>query len=52
MFDMNKKIRQFEPIGRRNFRYNYQWMQRQENVLDLTKAYREDLEEMEEDEKE
>jgi len=52
MFDMNKKIRQFEPIGRRNFRYNYQWMHKQENVLDLTKAYQEDLEEMEEDEKE
>jgi crotonobetainyl-CoA:carnitine CoA-transferase CaiB-like acyl-CoA transferase len=50
MFDMNKKVRHFEPIGRRNFRYNYQWMHRQENVLDLTKAYQEDLEKMEADE--
>ena len=50
MFDMNKKVRQFEPIGRRNFRYNYQWMHRQENVLDLTKAYQEDLEKMEAEE--
>ena len=38
MFDMNKKITQFEPIKRRNFRYNYDWMRRKENILDLTKA--------------
>jgi len=49
MFDMNRKIKQFEPIGRRNFRYNYQWMHRQENVLDLTKTYQEDLEKMEDE---
>jgi hypothetical protein len=49
MFDMNRKIKQFEPIGRRNFRYNYQWMRKQENVLDLTKTYQEDLEKMEDE---
>jgi hypothetical protein len=51
MFDMNNKIKQFEPIKRRNFRYNYQWMQRKENILDLTKAYELELESMDEDEK-
>jgi hypothetical protein len=51
MFDMNRKIKQFEPIGRRNFRYNYQWMRKQENVLDLTKTYQEDLEKMEDENK-
>jgi hypothetical protein len=51
MFDMNKKITQFEPIKRRNFRYNYDWMRRKENILDLTKAYEAELEKMDEDEK-
>lgn len=51
MFDMNKKITQFDPIKRRNFRYNYEWMRRKENILDLTKAYEAELEKMDEDEK-
>ena len=51
MFDMNKKITQFQPIKRRNFRYNYDWMRRKENILDLTKAYEAELEKMDEDEK-
>lgn len=51
MFDMNKKVPQFDPIKRRHFRYNYQWMQRKENILDLTKAYELELESMDEDEK-
>lgn len=51
MFDMNKKITQFEPIKRRNFRYNYEWMRRKENILDLTKAYEAELEKLDEDEK-
>jgi len=50
MFDMNKKVRQFEPIGRRNFRYNYQWMYRQENMVDLIKIYEEDMSKLESDE--
>jgi hypothetical protein len=51
MFDMNKKIIQFDPIKRRNFRYNYEWMRRKENVLDLTRAYETELEKLDEDEK-
>jgi hypothetical protein len=51
MFDMNKKIIQFDPIKRRNFRYNYEWMRRKENVLDLTRAYEAELEKIDEDEK-
>jgi len=51
MFDMNNKIKQFEPIKRRNFRYNYEWMRRKENILDLTKAYEAELEKLDEDEK-
>ena len=51
MFDMNKKITQFEPIKRRNFRYNYEWMRRKENILALTKAYEAELEKLDEDEK-
>jgi hypothetical protein len=51
MFDMNKKIIQFDPIKRRNFRYNYDWMRRKENVLDLTRAYETELEKLDEDEK-
>jgi hypothetical protein len=50
MFDMNKKVSQFEPIKRRNFRYNYEWMRRKENILDLTKAYEAELEKLDEDE--
>jgi len=50
MFDMNKKVVQFESSKRRNFRYNYQWMRRKENILDLTKAYEAELEKMDEDE--
>lgn len=50
MFDMNKKIIQFDPIKRRNFRYNYEWMRRKENVLDLTKAYETELEKLDKDE--
>jgi len=50
MFEMNKKVLQFEPIKRRNFRYNYEWMRRKENVLDLTRAYESELEKMDEDE--
>ena len=50
MFEMNKKVVQFESFKRRNFRYNYQWMRRKENILDLTKAYETELEKMDEDE--
>ena len=50
MFDMNKKVVQFESSKRRNFRYNYQWMRRKENIADLTKAYEAELEKMDEDE--
>jgi len=50
MFDMNKKVVQFESSKRRNFRYNYQWMRRKENIEDLTKAYEAELEKMDEDE--
>ena len=50
MFDMNKKIIQFDPIKRRNFRYNYEWMRRKENILDLTKAYEKELEKLDKDE--
>ena len=50
MFDMNKKVVQFESSKRRNFRYNYQWMRRKENIADLTKAYEAELEKMGEDE--
>ncbi len=50
MFDMNRKIAQFDPIKRRNFRYNYEWMRRKENILDLTKAYEAELEKLDEDE--
>ena len=49
MFDMNRKIRQFEPIGRRNFRYNYQWMHRRENVVDMARIYEEDISKLEEE---
>ena len=52
MFDMNRKIKQFEPIGRRNFRYNYQWMHRRENVVDMTRIYEQDINKLEEDKKE
>ncbi len=51
MFDMNRKIRQFEPIGRRNFRYNYQWMYNKQNAVDLTRIYEEDMTKLEEDKK-
>jgi len=50
MFEMNKKVVQFESSKRRNFRYNYQWMRRKENIADLTKAYETELEKMDEDE--
>jgi len=50
MFEMNKKVVQFESSKRRNFRYNYQWMRRKENIADLTKAYEAELEKMDEDE--
>jgi hypothetical protein len=50
MFEMNKKVVQFEPSKRRNFRYNYQWMRRKENISELTKAYELELEKMDEDE--
>jgi hypothetical protein len=50
MFDMNKKVIQFKPIGRRNFRYNYQWMYRRENMVDLIKIYEEDMSKLEADE--
>ena len=50
MFEMNKKVVQFESSKRRNFRYNYQWMRRKENISDLTKAYEAELEKMDEDE--
>ena len=50
MFDMNKKIIRFDPIKRRNFRYNYEWMRRKENILDLTKAYEKELEKLDKDE--
>ena len=49
MFDMNKKIKQFEPIKRRNFRYNYQWMHRRENVVDMARIYEEDISKLEEE---
>jgi hypothetical protein len=49
MFDMNRKIRQFEPIGRRNFRYNYQWMHRKENVIDMIRIYEEDITKLKEE---
>ena len=49
MFDMNRKIRQFEPIGRRNFRYNYQWMHRKENAIDMIKIYEEDMSKLKEE---
>jgi hypothetical protein len=50
MFEMNKKVVQFESSKRRNFRYNYQWMRRKENIADLTKAYEAELEKMDKDE--
>lgn len=50
MFEMNEKVVQFESSKRRNFRYNYQWMRRKENIADLTKAYEAELEKMDEDE--